>query len=78
MNIDEEEVYPYVVALARQAPDHLPSPLIDVLNRRKTEIDALNGAVVKKACEYGIEVPYNTAIYNLIAIIENHHREYVR
>jgi ketopantoate reductase len=71
-------VYQYVVALAKQAPDHLPSPLIDVLNCRKTEIDSLNGAVVMKAKKYGIEVPYNTAIYHLVRIIENTYDKRIR
>ena len=70
ITLDPEETLQYVVDLAKQAPDHLTSTLIDVLNRRKTEIDCLNGAVVAKAKKYGIEVPYNTAICSLIRIIE--------
>ena len=68
--IDPEATYQYVIDLARQAPDHLTSTLIDVLNHRKTEIDCLNGAVVAKAKAHGIEVPYNTVICNLIRISE--------
>jgi len=78
VDLDLEEVYQYVVALAKAAPDHLPSPLIDVLNCRKTEIDSLNGAVVMKARKYGIEVPYNTAIYHLVRIIENTYDKRIR
>jgi len=69
--IKPEEAYEYVVALAKQARDHLPSALIDVLNHRKTEIDCLNGAIVARAEKHGVEVPYNTAIYHLLRIIEN-------
>ncbi|NIS71898.1 MAG: 2-dehydropantoate 2-reductase [Proteobacteria bacterium] len=71
VDINPEEAYEYVVGLARQAPNHLPSPLIDVINHRKTEIDCLNGAIVEKARSHGIEVPYNTAIYHLIKIMED-------
>jgi len=71
VTIDLEETYEYIVALAKKAPDHLPSPLVDILNHRKTEIDCLNGAVVAKAKRHHIEVPYNTAIVHLIRIIEN-------
>jgi 2-dehydropantoate 2-reductase len=70
VNLDAEGTYEYVLDLARKAPDHLTSTLVDILNRRKTEIDCLNGAVVAKAKKYGIEVPYNTAICSLIRIIE--------
>ncbi len=69
--IEPEETYEYVLALARQAPDHLPSPLVDVLNSRKTEIECLSGAIVERARKYKVEVPYNTAVYHLIKIIEN-------
>jgi 2-dehydropantoate 2-reductase len=71
VDIKPEDAYEYVVALAKQAPDHLPSPLMDILNHRKTEIDCLNGAIVSKAKEYGMEVPFNTAVFYLIKIIEN-------
>lgn len=69
--LDGQEVYEYIINLAQQAYYHLTSPLIDVLNRRKTEVDSLNGAIVEKAQKYGIEVPYHTTIYYLIRIIEN-------
>jgi 2-dehydropantoate 2-reductase len=71
ISLDPEAAYQYVVRLAKEAPNHLTSPLIDVLNHRKTEIDSLNGAVVEKAMRHGIEVPYNRAIYHLIRILEN-------
>ena len=73
-----EEAYEYVLTLGKQAPDHLPSPLMDVLNCRKTEIDCLNGAIVEKAKLYGIEVPYNTVIYHLVRIIENTYNKYIQ
>ena len=69
--IDAEEAFAYVVTLAKQAPNHLTSPLVDILNHRKTEIDCLNGAIVAKAKQHHIEVPYNTAIVHLVRIIEN-------
>jgi len=71
VTIKPEEAYEFVMTLAHQAPEHIPSPLADILNHRKTEIECLNGAVVEKAKKYGIEVPYNSAIYHLIKIIEN-------
>lgn len=38
--------------------------------RRKTEIDAINGAVVREAIRLGIPVPYNEAITDLVKVIE--------
>jgi 2-dehydropantoate 2-reductase len=76
--LNPEEAYEYVLTLGKQAPDHLPSPLMDVLNRRKTEIDCLNGAIVEKAKQWGIEVPYNTVIYHLVKIIESTYNEFIQ
>ncbi len=37
---------------------------------RQTEIDSINGAIVKEAKALGIDVPYNRAITNLVKVIE--------
>ena len=42
----------------------------DIDNRRKTEIDAINGAVIREAERLGIPVPYNQMITDLVKVIE--------
>jgi len=42
----------------------------DVDHRRRTEIDAINGAVVREAGRLGISVPFNQAIMDLVKVIE--------
>lgn len=42
----------------------------DFDHRRRTEIDAINGAVVREAERLGISVPFNQMITDLIKIIE--------
>jgi len=42
----------------------------DIDNRRKTEIDAINGAVVREAERLGMAVPYNQMITDLVKVIE--------
>lgn len=42
----------------------------DVMNCRRTEIDAINGAIVEQARLYNVPVPYNTLIVDLIHAIE--------
>jgi len=49
---------------------HKSSTLQDILAKKKTEIDALNGAVVKLAEEHRINVPYNLALYNMVKFLE--------
>ena len=46
--------------------DHFPSMLRDIQNKRKTEIDSLNGAIVKMAHAHGFEVPTNWLITKLV------------
>lgn len=46
--------------------EHHPSMLQDMRRGKKTEIDALNGAVVTMGAESGIDVPYNWTITQLI------------
>jgi len=42
----------------------------DIDNRRKTEIDSINGAVVREAERLKIRVPYNQMITDLIKVVE--------
>jgi 2-dehydropantoate 2-reductase len=61
------------VFYARLVPDtagHKSSTLQDIAAKKPTEIDALNGAVIKLASEFSVDVPYNRAVYNIIKFIE--------
>jgi len=78
VNLDPEEMYENVVNLARQSPNHRTSILMDVVNHRKTEIDCLNGAVVSRARKYGIKVPFNSVISNIIRITEDTYDKSIR
>lgn len=56
--------------LVPDTAEHKSSTLQDIMAKKRTEIDALNGAVIRLAEKYNIEVPYNLVIYNLIKFIE--------
>lgn len=45
---------------------HFPSMYYDIKSGKRTEIDALNGAIVKLGNEKNLYTPVNEAIYNLI------------
>jgi 2-dehydropantoate 2-reductase len=47
--------------------------LVDVLNKRKTEIDFINGAVVRLGAEHGIPTPINKT---LVAAVKGLERDY--
>jgi 2-dehydropantoate 2-reductase len=56
--------------LVPDTAEHKSSTLQDIMAKKRTEIDALNGAVIKLAEKYNINVPYNLVIYNLIKFVE--------
>jgi 2-dehydropantoate 2-reductase len=49
---------------------HKPSMLQDVEAKRKTEIDFINGAVVERANEQGIDTPVLSSLHSLVKLIE--------
>ncbi len=62
------------VFYSRLVPDtaeHKSSTLQDLAAGKRTEIEALNGAVIQLAEKHGIAVPYNRAVYNLIKFLES-------
>jgi 2-dehydropantoate 2-reductase len=52
--------------LVPDTAEHKSSTLQDILAKKKTEIDALNGAVIELAKQHGVGVPYNLVVYNII------------
>ena len=69
-NLDLEES---VIRLTRVTATNLNSMLKDIRERHRTEIDYMNGYVVRLGKQVGIETPYNAAIYNLVKHIEARH-----
>lgn len=51
--------------------DHYTSMAQDLKNKRKTEAKFINGGIVAKAKEKGLQVPYTEAVYCLLCTIEN-------
>jgi 2-dehydropantoate 2-reductase len=57
--------------LVPDTADHKSSTLQDLAAGKRTEIEALNGAVIHLAERHGIAVPYNLAVHNLIKFLES-------
>ncbi|MBV9672692.1 MAG: 2-dehydropantoate 2-reductase [Verrucomicrobia bacterium] len=57
--------------LGRLAENTKGSMLQDVEQRRRTEIDVINGAVINLAQKHGISTPCNRAMFCLIKALEN-------
>ena len=54
----------------RDHGDHLPSMLQDIQAGRKTEIEAISGAVIREAHVLGMAVPTTLSLYRLVRMLE--------
>lgn len=50
--------------------NHVSSTLQDIERKKKTEIDSLTGKVILLGDKYGVDVPINKTLFNLIKTIE--------
>ena len=67
---DRREVLDMVKHVCHDAKQGYSSMYQDRKKGILTEIDAINGAIVEQAKQYGVPVPYNTLIVDLIHAIE--------
>jgi 2-dehydropantoate 2-reductase len=68
LDSDPQELFAHA---AQVAYDHRPSMLQDALAHRPTEIDALNGGIVRFGAASGVPTPLNEAIVALVAGMEH-------
>ena len=54
------------VLATRRGSAHYPSMLEDVEARRPTEVELINGALVREALRHGVDAPLQTAVYQLV------------
>jgi 2-dehydropantoate 2-reductase len=54
------------VLATKRGSAHYPSMLEDVDARRPTEVELINGALVREAARLGVEAPLHTAVYRLV------------
>ena len=78
ISANEEKVVEKLTTSWKIRGDHFPSMAQDVFSKRKTEIEAINGAVYNKALELGVDVPYVETMYRLVRCIEqNYQHQYL-
>ncbi len=73
---DRREALEMVKGVCETAGDGYSSMYQDRKNHVKMEIDAINGAIVEQAKQYGVPTPYNTLIVDLIHAIEGAYEFY--
>jgi len=54
------------VLATRRGSAHYPSMLEDVEEQRPTEVELINGALVREALRLGVDAPLQTAVYRLV------------
>ena len=69
LDADPEELIDHA-AKPEVAYDHKSSMLQDVEARRQTEIDYLNGGIVRSGREHGVPTPLNEAVWALVKGLE--------
>jgi 2-dehydropantoate 2-reductase len=71
VHIDKGRVQATIAMAFRDHRDHKPSMFQDVLREKKTEIDYINGAVVKLAAAAGVAAPVNETLTALVKSLEH-------
>lgn len=66
LNFEYDAVFQHVLDIALVTGDNIASMLADVTNKRRTEVDRINGAIVSEAAKLGMKAPLNELITNLI------------
>jgi len=75
VDADVEAVVEECLRMGRQdIGGNKSSMLMDILKKRQTEIDVINGGIVKLGEKHGIETPVNAALSGLIRIIEQNYK----
>lgn len=66
MSFDYDAVFENVITVALGTGPNRSSMLADVSNKRRTEVDRINGAIVAEARKLGREAPANETVTSLI------------
>jgi len=59
-----------VLKLGKAIPEALSSTAQDITRGKPTEIDSLNGFLVRKGSELGVPTPVNQALFSLVKLLE--------
>ncbi len=64
------DFYPYCIGYMKKAGNHKPSMLVDIENKRRTEVDFINGKFVEYGAQASVETPYNITLRSLVKALE--------
>jgi 2-dehydropantoate 2-reductase len=70
VGLEFDERWEAITGLLKRAAGAKASMLQDVENRRRTEIDVINGAIVEAGARLGIPTPYNASMVWMVKALE--------
>ena len=73
INISRQKALEHVMKVTYSVPEYIPSMVLDVINKKNTEIGTLNEAVVKEGESLGVPTPINQVVVNIIRTIEENY-----
>ena len=71
IELPEEQLITAGIKFVESMGDVTSSTAQDVARKKKTEIDALNGVIVRRGKELGVPTPVNFALTALVKLIES-------
>jgi 2-dehydropantoate 2-reductase len=66
LSFNQEEMVQQTINVCEKTSSNLCSMLQDIMAKRRTEIDSINGILIEYAKKNSISAPFNEVIYNLI------------
>jgi 2-dehydropantoate 2-reductase len=75
INLPYVDPFEKVIEVCRDTSGNIASMLQDVLNRKVTEIDFINGAICREGENLGISTPVNQTLTSLISAIQSSYAE---
>ena len=70
VHLPADKLIAAVVELGCVVPEALSSTAQDIARGKPTEIDSLNGFVVRRGAEMGVPTPVNQTLYSLVKLLE--------
>jgi 2-dehydropantoate 2-reductase len=71
IELDEENLRKSMLNALEKGYEHKTSMLFDIINKRKTEVEFLNGKIIELGKKHNIKTPLNLLIYGVIKALEN-------
>jgi 2-dehydropantoate 2-reductase len=68
--LDAEDMIERTIEVCRKTSSNRCSMLQDIANKRRTEIDYINGKIIDILRNSGIAAPYNESVYSLVKALE--------